>query len=66
MILVKGSSHHFRGDRCIFGPIVYMKYYMNICMFNCSCNKILRNFDKGASNRVNSIVTGDESWIYAY
>lgn len=30
------------------------------------CRKILDKFNQGASNLVYNIVTGDESWIYAY
>lgn len=30
------------------------------------CKKMIKKYNSGASNEVNKIVTGDESWIYAY
>ncbi|EFN60885.1 Histone-lysine N-methyltransferase SETMAR, partial [Camponotus floridanus] len=30
------------------------------------CKKMLKKFDRGASNAVYNLYTGDESWIYAY
>lgn len=30
------------------------------------CNEMLKKYDRGASNAVHNIYTGDESWLYAY